>query len=207
MNNTLRTFFVKSALILSTSLAFCASAQAHLLTTKISVDNGFSAYLATANNLIGTQFSSANNWGTVTNGAVVLNGAAQYYLHISAYDQGGVAGLLGQFSLADSGYHFADGTTYLLTGSKLITANTTGYTGAYSATTSYGVNGVSPWGTLSTIGSGAQWIWSGNNDTNNLSYFSVAILKDMPANVPEPGSLGLLGLGLLALTRFGKKAK
>lgn len=207
MNNALRTILVNSTLILSTSLAFCASASAHLLTTRISVDNGFNAYLATADNQLGTQFSSGANWGTVSAGSIVLNGADQYYLHISAFDTGGVAGLLGQFSLANSGYHFANGTTSLLTGSNLITANTTVYTGAYSATTSYGANGVSPWGTLSGISSSAQWIWSGNNNTNNFSYFSVAILKDVPANVPEPGSLGLLGLGLLALTRFGRKPK
>ena len=207
MNTTLRTLITKSALILATSLAFCASASATLLTTKISVDNGFNAYLATANNELGTKFSSANDWGVVTNGSVLLSGATQYYLHISAYDQGGVAGLLGQFSLANSGYHFANCATSLLTGSSLITANTAGYSSAYSATTSYGKNGVSPWGTLSAIDSNAQWIWSGNNDSNDYSYFSVAILKDVPANVPEPGSIGLLGLGLLALTRFSRKSK
>ena len=207
MKTTLRTVFFKSVLVVSASLAFCASASAHLLTTKISVDNGFSAYLATADNQLGTKFSSGLDWNTVTTGSIALGSAGQYYLHISADDQGGVAGMLGQFSLANSGYHFANGTTSLLTGSNLITANTTGYNGVYSATTSYGANGVSPWGTLSNISTNAQWIWSGNNDTNNFSYFSVAILKDVPANVPEPGSLGLLGLGLLALTRFGKKAK
>ena len=60
---------------------------------------------------------------------------------------------------------------------------------------------------MSAIDSNAQWIWSGNNDSNDYSYFSVAILKDVPANVPEPGSIGLLGLGLLALTRFSRKSK
>ena len=207
MNTTLRNLFIQSAVVLTTSLAFCASASAGVLTTKISVDNGFNAYLATSATDLGTKFSSGTDWGIVTNGSIDLSGAATYYLHISAYDQGGVAGMLGQFSLANSGYHFANGATSLLTGSNLITANTVGYTGALSATSSYGANGVSPWGTLSSIASTAQWVWSGNNDVNDYSYFSVAILKDAPSNVPEPGSLGLLGLGLLALTRFAKKAK
>lgn len=206
MNTTLRSLLVKSALVVSASAAFCASASAGVLTTKISVDNGFSAYLATTNNTLGTAFSSANDWYTVTSGSVTLGSLDQYYLHIAAYDQGGVAGLLGSFSLADSGYHFANGTTSLLTGSNLITANATGFANAYTATTSYGANGVSPWGTLAGISGNAQWVWSGNNDTNDYSYFSIAILKDVPANVPEPGSLGLLGLGLLALTRVAKKS-
>ncbi|WP_332876956.1 PEP-CTERM sorting domain-containing protein [Massilia sp. S19_KUP03_FR1] len=205
MNNTLRSLLLKSALVLSASAALCASATAGVLTTKVSVDNGFSAYLSTTNNTLGTTFSSANDWYTVTRGSVTLGTLAQYYLHIAAYDQGGVAGMLGAFSLADSGYHFANGTTSLLTGSNLITANTTGFTGAYTATTSYGANGVAPWGSLAGISSSAQWIWSGNNDFNDRSYFTIAILKDAPSNVPEPGSLGLLGLGLLALTRVAKK--
>lgn len=204
----LRNIFTQSALILSTSLVFCASASAHLLTTKLTADNSFVAYLSDANTTQGTQFSSGTNWGTVYTGSFALNGLNTYYLHISALDAGGVAGLLGEFSLAGSGYHFANNTTSLLTGSSLITANATGYTSAFTATTNYGLNNNSQtWGTVAGISNSAQWVWSGNNDTNNASYFSVAILKDTPANVPEPGSLGLLGLGLLALTRFGKKAK
>jgi hypothetical protein len=207
MNHTLRSLFSKSLLVLAASAAFCASATAGVLTTRISVDNGFWAYLSTTNNTDGTVFSSANNWYAVTSGSVTLGSLDQYYLHIAAYDQGGVAGMLGSFSLADSGYHFANGSTSLLTGSSLITANTTGASGAYSATTSYGANGVAPWGSMAGISSSAQWIWSGNNNVNDKSYFSIAILKDAPANVPEPGSLGLLGLGLLALTHVATKAR
>lgn len=205
MNNPLRSLLVKSALVLSASVALCASASATVLTTRISVDNGFTAYLSDTNTTVGTNFSSGNDWGVVTTATTTLGSLSQYYLHIAATDAGGVAGLLAQFTL-DSGYHFADGTTSLLSGSNLITANTTGFSNAYTATTSYGINGVSPWGTLSGISSSAQWVWSGNNNVNDYSFFTIAILKDVPANVPEPGSLGLLGLGLLALTRVAKKS-
>jgi hypothetical protein len=205
---TLRTLFTKSALILATSLAFCASASATVLTTKLTADNSFIAYLSSSNTTLGDQFSSGINWGTVYTGTLTLGTLNQYYLHISALDAGGVAGLLGEISLTGSGYHFANNAMTLLTGSNLITANTTGYSNAYTATMSYGANNASQtWGTVAGISTSAQWIWSGNNDFNNQSFFTVAILKDAPANVPEPGSLGLLGLGLLALTRFGKKAK
>ena len=208
MTISLRSLFVQSAIVLSTSLAFGASASAHVLTTKITADNSFIAYLSASNTTQGTQFSSGTNWGTVYSSAIALGSLDQYYLHISALDAGGVAGLLGEFSLAGSGYHFANNTTSLLTGSSLVTANTAGYASAFGAATSYGLNNASQtWGTVSGINTNAQWIWSGNNDTNNFSFFSVAILKDTPANVPEPGSIGLLGLGLLALTRFAKKAK
>lgn len=178
-----------------------------MLTTKITVDNAFTAYLATSNTVQGVQFSSGTDWNTVTTGSVELSGAAQYYLHISATDAGGVAGMLAQFSLANSGYHFADNSTSLLSGSSLILANAIGYTSAFSAATVWGTNGIGPWGTVASIGSTAQWIWSGNNDSNNFSYFTFAILKDAPANVPEPASLGLMGLGLLALARFKAKSR
>lgn len=211
MQATFRRFALNTVLALSASLAVCATASAHYITTKISVDNGFSAYIADSDTTAGTRFSVGTDWGTVTSNYAALNGANQYYLHIAAYDVGGVAGLLGSFSLAGSGYHFADNSTTLLTGSSLLTANAIGFNGVYSATTSYGVNGVSPWGTLTGISSSAQWVWSGNNDANDVSYFSAVIFKDgfVPAatNVPEPGSLGLLGLGLLALTSVAAKSR
>jgi hypothetical protein len=198
---------LKAALAISSALVVAASASATVLTTKISVDNSYVAYLASTDNSVGTQFVSGNDWSVPTTGTITLGTAAQYFLHIDASDAGGVAGMIGQFSLTGSGYHFANGLTTLATGSSLITGNATGFNGVYSAVSNYGTNGVAPWSTQSAYAADSKWIWVGNNDTNNRSYFSVSILADAPASVPEPTSLALTALGLLALTRLRAKQK
>jgi hypothetical protein len=116
MNTSLRSFAVKTTFAAVTALAFAASASATTLTTKLAVDNGFTAYLSTSNSSTGTQFSVGHDWPTVVTGTVELGTAAKYYLQVAAYDDEGSAGLLGEFSLAGTGYHFADGSTTVLTG-------------------------------------------------------------------------------------------
>jgi hypothetical protein len=203
------------------ALSFAQCAHATTISGNLTADNAFFAYISTSNSSLGTLVTSGNSWGTTfsfTNFA--LTPGQTYYLQVEGINYGGPGAIIGQFNLSDTGFHFANGSQTLLTG-------TTNWLASYNDSNSNpsnqqtwvtptggvideGANGVSPWGMHSGISASAHWI---DGATNGLSTcgnctvdFSATIVSSVAAT-PEPGTLGLLGSALLGagLMRFRRR--
>ncbi|MFL9923625.1 PEP-CTERM sorting domain-containing protein [Herbaspirillum lusitanum] len=196
------------AFLLLIANATAAFASPTTLTSKLNVDNTFSFYVSTNDSTLGTFIGSGSDWGTTSSFSSILTAGVTNYLHIIATNLGGPGGFLGAFTLSGSDdFVFANGSKTLLTGDTGLKQNLTGFGTPYNATVSEGANGVSPWGYIASYGTLVpQWVWNYNSTSSgdfNTVYFSAAILQ--AAAVPEPGSIALLGLGLLALMVLYKR--
>jgi len=190
------TKFNRLSYVLAASILASASASATILSGGLNVDNGYVAYLSTDDNTQGIQISSGNNWTSTydfTN--VNLNAGQDYFLHVYAYDQGWIAGFLGEFDLTGNDHTFANGQSNLTTNILDWDVSTTGWNN-YADASSLGDNGSWPWGNRSGVSSSAEWIWSDDAYNDNQTYFTTAISA---SEVPEPGTLSLIGLGIAAL--------
>lgn len=193
------------------SIMVSSIASASVLNARVHADNFFTAYISTSDAVDGAAFLRGDVWEQAYAGTTNLMAGQDYYLHIAVTDTWGVAGLLGQFSLIDSTHQFANGEQTLLTNTLNWTGNNSGFNGSYVALGDYGSNGTggNSWSVRDGMASNAQWIWAGSSEWNDNAYFTTKISAiEAPADVPEPGSLALMGLGLAGFAVFnGRRRK
>lgn len=190
-----------AAISLSVGTSFATT-----LTSKISMDNQFTVYISTGDSSAGTSFGTGTDWTTTYVDTTTLNAGTDYYLHVYGKDVGGIAGFLGEFLLNSTDHAFSNGTQKLLTNTANWKGNGTGFNGTYSSPlTDLGQDGVAPWGNRPNIDDTARWIWYGNANSNDDSYFTTKISA---SSVPDHGStLALVVISFLGLASLRRKFK
>lgn len=177
---------------------------ASILSGSLNVDNTHTTYISTDNSIAGNQIATGNDWTiTDTFSDISLVQGQDYFLHTHAFDLDDSAGFLGDFSLAGSDHVFVNGATGITTNDIDWLVSTSGW-GSYVTATSFGQNGVSPWGTIVGVDNNATWIWSADNENDNETYFSLAIVSTTPSAVPVPAAVWLFGSGLIGLIGMRK---
>ena len=194
-----------------------SAASATTISGSLTADNAFFAYISTDNSMLGTLIASGNNWPTTFNiSAAALTPGVTNYLQIEVINYGLQGGFIGDFTLSNTSFHFANGTQSLST-------DTTDWSGIYNSSNnmvvaqpwvqptggvvSFGANGVAPWGTRPGISATADWIWP--NDANSLPNgiacanctvdLSTVITPGVMTTTPEPASMLIFGSGALAV--------
>jgi hypothetical protein len=138
---------------------------------------------------------SGNDWGTTYSFTGLLTPGVTNYLHVQATDLGSPAGFIGDYSLSDTAFQFANGTQSLLTGIQDWRVSTSGFGTGYATPIDEARNGGGPWGPHPAIDANARWIWEPGFCGNCTIYFSATIIPTIPE--PETYAMIMAGLGFM----------
>ena len=205
---------VKIGIVLITLMGLLGTAHATTLSYNATGDDEFAMYISTDPLVQGTLIASGNDWKNPVSGSVTLTPGVTQYLQVIGFNPVGYqAAFLGDFTTNDANFHFANGTQYLLTNATQWFVSATGFNSGTNAAYSYGFNGstypYNAWWNVpnntSSIDENAEWIWTyipnwldlPGGPNNTPVYFSTPIYSSV---VPIPGTLTLLGSGILGLT-------
>ena len=214
-------FLQITGLVLAATLSATGAHAPAVLSGSFTADNDIFVYLSTSASSRGTLVGSGNNWQNTfyVTPASLIPGTT-YYINVEAINGDGgsysAGGFIGDFTL--SGATFSNGQTELLTSSANWLAGYNDSNGSNIAqpwvqpsgsAVSEGVNGTSPWGTVSGVSSSAMWIWAADLQSGNGSApgnqcasctidFQTSFTVPGTA-VPEPASMALLAAGLAGL--------
>jgi len=168
------------------------------LTANMTVDDDFDLYISTDDTQIGSFIGSGTGiysppgWNQTYTFMTALTPGVVNYIHVVGWDLYTVrAGFLGDFSLSDNSFAFANGTQNLVTASANWFISNTGFAQSYYIPDAIALNGGGPWNVLIPgISAGAYWIWSNQGYDLTTRYFSTAIEP-----IPAPGAILLASIG------------